>query len=70
MAEADKAREAAKGQADAITIVAKAEANAIALKAEALRANKDVATLNAIDKWDGVMPQFIGGDSVPFINLK
>lgn len=70
-AEADKAREAARGEADAKLIVARADADAIKLKAEALRANSDVATLNAIEKWNGVMPTFMGADgAMPFIQLK
>lgn len=70
-AEAEKAREAARGEADAKLIVARADADAIKLKAEALRANSDVATLNAIEKWNGVMPTFMGADgAMPFIQLK
>lgn len=71
IAEADKVREAARGEADAKLIVARADADAIKLKAEALRANSDVATLNAIEKWNGVMPTFMGADgAMPFIQLK
>jgi len=70
-AEAQKARETAQGEADARLIVARADADAIKLKAEALRANSDVATLNAIEKWNGVMPTFMGADgAMPFIQLK
>lgn len=70
-AEADKAREAARGEADSKLIVAEAEAASIRLKAEALRANSDVAALNAIEKWNGVMPTFMGADgAMPFIQIK
>lgn len=68
-AEAQKARESAQGEADSRLIVAKAEADAIKLKAEALRENSDVATLNAIDKWDGKLPQYMGSGPVPFLNV-
>lgn len=70
-AEAQKVRETAQGEADARLIVARADADAIKLKAEALRANSDVATLNAIEKWNGVMPTFMGADgAMPFIQVK
>lgn len=70
-AEAEKERQRAQGEADAKLIVARADADAIKLKAEALRANNDVATLNAIEKWNGVMPTFMGADgAMPFIQLK
>lgn len=70
-AEAEKERERAKGIADATLTVAIAEAEAIRLKADALRANSDVATLNAIDKWDGKLPTYMAGSGdLPFIKLK
>lgn len=69
IAEADKAREKAKGVADAILLVATAEAKAIKIKGEALQKNPAVVKLNAIDKWDGVLPKFNGGGAVPFIDV-
>lgn len=68
-AEADKAVEEARGQAESKLLVAKAEAEAIRLKGEAIRLNPGVAELNAIDKWDGKLPVYAGGGAVPFINL-
>lgn len=69
IAEAQKKIEAAKGKAESILLVAQAEAEAIELKGEALRRNSDVVKLNAIDKWNGVLPQFSGGGAVPFIDI-
>ena len=66
-AEADKAREEAKGAADSQLIRAKAEAESIKLRAAALRESSDVATLNAIEKWDGKLPQYMGTQAIPFI---
>lgn len=66
-AEADKAREEAKGVADSQLIRAKAEAESIKLRAAALRESSDVATLNAIEKWDGKLPQYMGTQAIPFI---
>lgn len=68
-AEAQKARETAQGEADAKLIVAEAEAAAIRLKADALRTNSDVASLNAIDKWDGKLPTYMGDGPVPFLQI-
>lgn len=64
-AEADKLRAQAQGEADAVTIRAKAESGAIKLRAEALRESKDVIMLNAIEKWDGKLPTFLGNGEMP-----
>lgn len=70
-AEADKERERAHGIADAQLIVAKAEAEAITLRADALRSNKDIIQLNAIEKWDGKLPTYVGGEApMPFIKVQ
>lgn len=70
-AEADKERERAHGIADAQLIVAKAEAEAITLRAEALRSNADIIQLNAIEKWDGKLPTYVGGEApMPFIKVQ
>lgn len=68
-AEAEKEREKAKGEADAQLIRAKAEAEAITLRAEAIRNSKDVIALNAIEKWDGKLPVYMGDGPVPFLQI-
>jgi regulator of protease activity HflC (stomatin/prohibitin superfamily) len=69
-AEAQKERERAQGDADAKLTLAKAEAESIKLKAAALRENADVATLNAIEKWDGKLPTYMAqGTPLPFIGV-
>jgi regulator of protease activity HflC (stomatin/prohibitin superfamily) len=68
-AEADKKIEEARGTAESKLAVAKAEAEAIKLKGKALRMNPEVLQLNAIDKWDGVLPRFTGENAVPFIDV-
>lgn len=71
IAEANKERERAAGIADAALIIAEAEAKAITVRAEALRSNKDIIQLNAIEKWDGKLPVYIGGEApIPFINVQ
>lgn len=69
-AEADKAREEAKGLADSVLIKARAEAKAISLRGQALRNNPDLIKLNAIEKWDGVLPLSTGNQSLPFLDIK
>lgn len=67
-AEADKERAKAQGEADAKLMLAEADAKAIRLRADALRDNKDVATLNAIEKWDGKLPVYMtSGAPLPMI---
>lgn len=68
-AEADKAVESARGEAESRLIVAKAEADAIRIKGDALRENPRLVELSAIEKWNGVLPTFNGGGAVPFVNV-
>ncbi|MBI2340160.1 MAG: prohibitin family protein, partial [Deltaproteobacteria bacterium] len=44
---------------------AKAEAEAIRIQTEALRENQNLIKLEAVKKWNGVLPQYMLGDSVP-----
>lgn len=70
-AEAEKVRVAAQGEADARLTRARAEAEAIAIKAKALRDNPGILQLNAIDKWNGVLPVYMtDGAAVPFVPVK
>ncbi|CAH0649150.1 MULTISPECIES: SPFH domain-containing protein [Pseudomonas] len=70
-AEADKERARAQGEADAKLLIAQADAKAIEVRAQALRANPDVVTLNAVEKWDGKLPTYTGGQApFPFIGIK
>lgn len=48
---------------------AKAEAEGIRIRAEALQNNQQLVELNAIEKWDGKLPQYMTG-ATPFINLQ
>ena len=61
IAEADRKRAEAQGDADAIK-----------LRAQAISANggAEYVQLQAIAKWNGVLPTTNAGGSVPFINLK
>lgn len=59
----------AQGVADAARIAADAEAYAIRVQAEALRLSPEVIRLREIEKWDGVLPTYIGnGSPVPIVN--
>ncbi|PHM52342.1 SPFH domain-containing protein [Xenorhabdus hominickii] len=69
-AEADKIIEEARGLAESTKLKALAEAEAITLRGDALRKNPEVIQLEAVNKWNGVMPQYIGGDTpIPFISV-
>lgn len=71
-AEAEKARVTAQGEADAQLTKAKAEAESIAIRAKALRDNPQVLMLEAISRWDGKLPVYLNGDSLPlpFVQMK
>lgn len=68
-AEADKTIETARGEAQSRLAIAKAEAEAIKLKGDALKDNPKLAELTAIERWDGHLPQYMMGNSTPFINI-
>ncbi len=51
-------------------ISAEAEAKSMKIRATALTQNKALVEYEAVKKWDGKMPQYMMGNSVPFINIK
>ena len=51
-------------------ISAEAEAKSMAIRANALTQNKALVEYEAVQKWDGKLPQYMMGNSVPFVNLK
>ena len=56
-------------EANQKVISAKAEAEAMEIKAEALAKNKGLTEYEAVQKWDGHLPQYMLGNSIPMINL-
>lgn len=68
-AEADKMIEAARGESESIRLRAIADADAIKIKGAALAQNPKVIELEAINKWNGTVPQITGDGTVPFVNL-
>lgn len=69
-AEAQKVEAEAQGKAQAQLTIAEAEAKAISLKGDALRQNPNVVQMSAIEKWNGQLPEYYGGNGpLPFLNL-
>lgn len=58
-----------KEEADQKVITAKAEAEAMRIKSQALRENKGLTEYEAVLRWDGKLPQYMMGNTVPMINL-
>lgn len=50
-------------------ISAEAEAKSMAIRANALTQNKALVEYEAVQKWDGKLPTYMMGNSIPFINL-
>ena len=50
-------------------IAAEAEARSMSIRAQALAQNKSLVQYEAVQKWDGKMPQYMLGNTVPFINV-
>ena len=70
-AEANMLRAEADGQADAKLKLANAEAKSIAIRGQALRENPEVRQLEAINKWNGTLPQYsTNGAATPFVSVK
>ncbi|MEI7741005.1 MAG: prohibitin family protein [bacterium] len=49
---------------------AKASAESIRIQADALSRNRDLVQLRAVEKWNGILPQYMLSGTVPFLNLK
>lgn len=57
-------------QAKQTKIRAEADAEAMRIKANALERNPKLVNYEAVQKWDGKLPEYMLGNSVPFIDLK
>lgn len=60
---------AAEAEAFQIEAASVARAEAIEREAKALAGNPDLIKLRTIEKWNGILPKFFGGEPVPFLNL-
>ena len=58
-----------KEEAQQKIIAAEADAKAMEVRAKALEQNKSLVEYEAVMKWDGRLPQYMMGNSVPFIKL-
>ena len=57
-------------QARQKVLSAEAEAKSMQIRAEALEQNAKLVEWEAVQKWNGVLPQYmLGGGATPFINL-
>lgn len=57
-------------EADQRIISAKAEAESMRIRSQALQQNKGLVDYEAVQKWDGKLPEIMtGGNSTPFINI-
>jgi prohibitin 2 len=50
-------------------IQAQAEAESMKVRSEALSKNKSLVEYEAVQKWDGRLPQYMMGNTIPFINI-
>ncbi|WP_454005048.1 SPFH domain-containing protein [Alcaligenes sp. Marseille-Q7550] len=70
-AEARAQRERYMAEAEGIKLRGEAEAEAIRAKAQALAQNTNLVNLNAVEKWDGKLPEsLVPGSALPFIGLR
>lgn len=50
-------------------ISAEAEAKSMSIRANALTKNKALVEYEAVQKWDGKLPEYMMGNTIPFLNL-
>ena len=58
-----------KGKVEAEQRIAQAKAEAIRIQTEALRENQNLIKLEAVKKWNGILPQYMLGNAVPFVDV-
>lgn len=58
-----------KEEANQKLVSAEAEAKSMAIRAEALAKNKSLVEFEAVQKWDGKLPHYLMGNTIPFINI-
>lgn len=68
-AEATAAVERANGEAQATVLQAQAQAKAIETVGEALKGNPEYAHFYGLQHWNGILPQVVGGSSIPMVDL-
>jgi regulator of protease activity HflC (stomatin/prohibitin superfamily) len=68
-AEATAAVERANGEAQATVLQAQAQAKAIQTVGDALKSNPEYTHFYSLQHWNGVLPQVVGGGSMPMIDL-
>ena len=69
-AEAQAKIESAKGIAESTVLEATAQAKAIEVVGQAMQANPLYTKFYAIQHWNGVLPQYVGGNgAVPFVDI-
>lgn len=69
LANAEAQRKLADANAYATEKLSVARAEGIRLKAEALREGAGLLELKKAEKWDGEVPEYFGGGTLPFINV-
>jgi regulator of protease activity HflC (stomatin/prohibitin superfamily) len=62
--------EQVKFEAQQMIEAANGKAKAIQVEASAIANNPLVLQLRALEKWNGILPQYMGSGSVPFIQIK
>jgi len=64
--------EQTKYEAEQTVVKAQAEAEAIRIQAEAItqQGGEAYVDLQAVNRWNGVLPSYVMGDAIPFLNMK
>lgn len=57
-------------EAEQKIMTAKADAESMRIKSQALAQNKGLVQFEAVQKWDGKLPQYMFGNATPFIDMR
>lgn len=68
-AQSDAAKKLADANAYATEVLSKARADGIRLKGDALKDADGLLELRKAERWDGEVPEYHGGGTIPFINV-
>ena len=67
--EANRTKQVAQ-KAEQQVVSAKAEAESMRIRANALAQNPKLVSYEAVQKWNGVLPTVMAGDSTPLLDLR
>lgn len=67
---AEYARQQGVKEGERVLAIAEGQAKANKIIAASIQQSPEIIQYNAIEKWDGKLPEIVAGETMPFINIK